>query len=81
MQGEDYFIRLYPHSLQDTLKPLTVTSLSEISSEDIDLEYDLYDCDLDNAMAAPGSMFAPAYWADTTPTIELELGQLFPEQK
>ena len=32
-------------------------------------------------MAAPGSMFAPAYWADTTPTIELELGQLFPEQK
>ena len=43
--------------------------------------YDLYDCDLDNAMAAPGSMFAPAYWAETTPTIELELGQLFPEQR
>ena len=41
--------------------------------------YDLYDCCLDNAMAAPGSLFAPAYWEDTTPTLELELGQLFPD--
>ena len=27
-----------------------------------ELEYDLYDCHIDNVMAAPGSMFAPAYW-------------------
>ena len=60
MQGEDCLIRLCPHILQDTLKPLTVTSLSEISSEDIDLEYDLYDCDLNNVSAQPGSMFAHA---------------------
>ena len=43
--------------------------------------YDLYDCCLDNAMAAPGSLFAPAYWEDATPTLELELGQLFPDQE
>ena len=27
-----------------------------------ELEYDLYDCHIDKVMAAPGSMFAPAYW-------------------
>ena len=60
MQRRLSHIRLCPHYLQDTLKPLTVNSLSEISSEDIDLEYDLYDCDLNNVSAQPGSMFAHA---------------------
>ena len=46
---------------------------------DLVTRYDLYDCDLGNAMAAPGSLFAPAYWGDTTPTIELDLHQLFPD--
>ena len=45
-----------------------------------ELEYDLYDCHIDNVMAAPGSMFAPAYWdtGDRTPSLELEMGDLFP---
>ena len=38
---------------------MTVNSMSELS-EDIDLEYDLYDCDLNNVSAQPGSMFAHA---------------------
>ena len=43
------------------------------------LEYDLYDCHIDNAMAAPGSLFAPQYWdEETTPTLELEMEDLFP---
>ena len=42
-----------------------------------ELEYDLYDCHIDNAMAAPGSMFAPAPW-DMTPGLELEMEELFP---
>jgi len=46
------------------------------------MEYDLYDCDIGNVMAAPGSMFAPAYWdCDTTPTLDLELTQLFPKDE
>lgn len=64
---------------KETIRP--TASVSEFSTHSAEMEYDLYDCDLDNAMAAPGSMFAPAYWAETTPTIELELGQLFPEQR
>ena len=42
-----------------------------------ELEYDLYDCHIDNAMAAPGSLFAPAPW-DMTPGLELEMEELFP---
>ena len=62
---------------KDTLRH--TASVSEFSSHSGEMEYDMYDYDLDNAMAAPGSMFAPAYWEDGTPTLELELGQLFPE--
>ena len=46
-----------------------------------ELEYDLYDCHIGNAMQAPGSLFAPAYWDDgaESPELELEeLGRLFP---
>ena len=51
---------------------------SGLSSTSLELEYDLYDCHIDNAMAVPGSLFAQAYWdTDLTPTEELELGQLF----
>ena len=61
-----------------TLKPTQSVSEFSCISADQELEYDLYDCHLDNAMAAPGSLFAPAYWdGDTTPTLELELEQLF----
>ena len=38
----------------------TASGLS--AGTDQEMEYDLYDCDLDNVMAAPGSMFAPAFW-------------------
>ena len=57
-----------------------VHSVSYLSclSLDQELEYDLYDCHLNNAMAVPGSLFAPAYWPqDITPTLTLELEQLF----
>ena len=66
-----------------TLRP--ATSVSGFSCTSNELEYDLYDCDIGNVMAAPGSMFAPAYWTnggddmDVTPTLDLELTQLFPK--
>ena len=61
-----------------TLKPAQSESEFSCVSADQELEYDLYDCDIDNVMAAPGSMFAPAYWdCDTTPTLELELEEIF----
>ena len=73
---------------QDTLKPTAGVSMSELSenSLDIELEYDLYDCDLNNVSALPGSHFAPAFYYDdddedleATPTKEIiELTQLFP---
>ena len=60
-------------------------SLSEYSqhSGDPELEYDLYDCDLNNVSAAPGSLFNPTVFFDLTPTDEepedeLELTELFP---
>ena len=65
---------------EQTLKPTQSVSEFSCISLDQELEYDLYDCDIDNVMAAPGSLFAPAYWdCDTTPTLELELEQLFPD--
>jgi hypothetical protein len=67
-----------------TLKP--TASLSEFSehsgmSGDQELEFDLYDCDLNNVSNLPGSMFAPALYYDLTPTAEeeLELTELFPK--
>ena len=70
-----------------TLKA-TTTSLSEFSehsyhSGDPELEYDLYDCDLNNVSAVPGSLFAPKLYYDLTPTgdendEEFELTELFP---
>eukprot|EP00090_Calanus_glacialis_P002715 TRINITY_DN12024_c0_g1_i5.p1 TRINITY_DN12024_c0_g1~~TRINITY_DN12024_c0_g1_i5.p1 ORF type:complete len:320 (-),score=117.41 TRINITY_DN12024_c0_g1_i5:16-906(-) len=63
---------------EDTLKQAKSVSEFSCNSMDQELEYDLYDCHIDNAMAMPGSLFAPAYWdADLTPTEELELEQLF----
>jgi hypothetical protein len=67
---------LHKTGSEDTLKQ--AKSVSEFSCNSMELEYDLYDCHIDNAMAMPGSLFAPAYWdADLTPTEELELEQLF----
>jgi hypothetical protein len=70
----------------DTLK--AAGSMSEFSqhSGDPELEFDLYDCDLNNASAVPGSHFAPAFsWGDcdydVTPTgdeEEFELADFFP---
>ena len=59
-------------------------SISEYSqhSGDPELEYDLYDCDLNNVSAVPGSLFNPTVFFDLTPTEEddeeLELTELFP---
>ena len=41
---------------------MTGSEFSSCVSLSGELEYDLYDCHIDNVMAAPGSMFAPAYW-------------------
>ena len=71
----------------DTLK--AAGSISEFSqhSGDPELEFDLYDCDLNNVSTMPGSLFATAYpsWGeydyDVTPTgeeEEFELTDLFP---
>ena len=64
-----------------TLRPTnSVSEFSSCQSLSQELEFDLYDCHIDNVMAAPGSMFAPAYWdCDGTPSLELEMGQLFPD--
>ena len=64
-----------------TLRPTnSVSEFSSCQSLSQELEFDLYDCHIDNVMAAPGSMFAPAYWdCDRTPSLELEMGQLFPD--
>ena len=66
-----------------TLKP--TTSMSEFSehsyhSGDPELEFDLYDCDLNNVSTLPGSLFAPAGYYDLTPTEEeeFEMTELFP---
>lgn len=65
-----------------TLRPPTSVSGFSCNSMEQELEYDLYDCDIGNVMAAPGSMFAPAYWdRDTTPTLDLELTELFPREQ
>ena len=64
-----------------TLRPSnSVSEFSSCQSLSQELEFDLYDCHIDNVMAAPGSMFAPAYWdCEQTPSLELEMDQLFPE--
>jgi hypothetical protein len=78
---------------QATLRPSTSASHSvsdfSVHSGEPELEFDLYDCDLDNVMRAPGSMFAPAYWDGEeeeeeeamTPTLGLEMVQLFPREE
>jgi hypothetical protein len=77
---------------QATLRPSTSASRSvsdfSVHSGEPELEFDLYDCDLDNVMRAPGSMFAPAYWDGEeeeeeamTPTLGLEMVQLFPREE
>ena len=69
---------LHKATSEDTLKQAKSVSEFSCISNEAELEYDLYDCHIDNAMAAPGSLFAPAYWdTDLTPTEELELDQLF----
>ncbi len=77
---------------QATLRPSTSSASRSVSdfsvhSGEPELEFDLYDCDLDNVMRAPGSMFAPAYWDGEeeeeeamTPTLGLEMVQLFPRE-
>ena len=65
-----------------TLKPtasLSEFSMNSYNSGDPELEYDLYDCDLNN-VAVPGSMFAPTLYFDLTPTEEdeFEMTELFP---
>jgi hypothetical protein len=78
---------------QATLRPSTSSASRSVSdfsvhSGEPELEFDLYDCDLDNVMRAPGSMFAPAYWDGEeeeeeamTPTLGLEMVQLFPREE
>jgi hypothetical protein len=73
---------------QATLRPTSSSctrSVSEFSvhSGEPELEFDLYDCDIDNVMRVPGSMFAaPAYWDEAaTPTLDLEMVQLFPRDQ
>lgn len=68
-----------------TLKPTaSVSEISQLSyqSNDLELEFDLYDCDLNNVSAVPGSMFAPTifYNGDITPTgdEDFEMTELFP---
>ena len=69
---------LHKATSEDTLKQAKSVSEFSCISNEVELEYDLYDCHIDNAMAVPGSLFAPAYWdTDLTPTEELELDQLF----
>ncbi len=87
------------HSMASTLSNGSLTtlkatnantaSLSELSehsvmSGDQELEFDLYDCDLNNVSNLPGSMFAPAnLYYDLTPTAEeeFELTELFPKMR
>ena len=47
---------------------------------DPELEFDLYDCDLNNVSTLPGSLFAPTGYYDLTPTEEedFEMTELFP---
>ena len=58
--------------------------MSEFSvhSGDPELEFDLYDYNLDNVVAGqPGSMFTQPYMfydVDATPTADLQLAELFP---
>ena len=72
-------------SLASTLKNSnSISEYSQHSGIDIpELEYDLYDCDLNNVSAAPGSLFNPTVFFDNlTPTTEeedeLEMTELFP---
>ena len=41
---------------------VTGSEFSRCVSLSRELEYDLYNCHIDNVTADPGSMFAPAYW-------------------
>lgn len=63
-----------------TLKATTSVSEMSYHSGDPELEFDLYDCDLNNVSALPGSMFqAPTIYYDLTPTgDEFEMNELFP---
>lgn len=76
---------------QDTLKPTGSISEFSAASGDPELEFDLYDYNLDNVVAGhPDSLFAPAqlqtfYWAPEdelpTPTVEeFPMTELFPSQ-
>ena len=63
----------------------SISEYSQHSGIDVpELEYDLYDCDLNNVSAAPGSLFNPTVFFDLTPTMEedeldeLEMTELFP---
>ena len=50
---------LHKTGSEDTLKQAKSVSEFSCNSMDQELEYDLYDCHIDNAMAMPGSLFAP----------------------
>ena len=81
---------------QDTLKPRSLSEFSggrsSVMSGDQELEFDLYDYNLDNVVAYnPGSMFAPQFWThqpadlfypDLTPTQEaFQMTELFPKEE
>ena len=57
------------------------SSCVSLAGQELDLEYDLYDCHIDNVMAAPGSMFAPAYWPDNRYSVFKNEGQKVEPQK
>ena len=63
---------------EDRLQQARSVSEFSCTSTGVELEYDLYDCNLSNAMAVPGSSFAPAYWDNHfAHTEELELREIF----
>ena len=71
-----YTITLKSSESDRTIRP--AHSISNFSCTEQEMEYDLYDCDINNVMATPGSMFAQAYWdGNTISTMDLELLPLF----
>jgi len=72
---------------QDTLRasPDLIPTTSSVHSGDPELEFDLYDCNLDNVVAGhPSSFFAaPVLWSSYLPPTDDDLtptGELFPRQ-
>ena len=69
---------LQPGSSRLSVSRVSTSEFSScVSLSGQELEFDLYDCDIDNVMAAPGSLFAPAYWDQSDTGIDLEMGDIF----